>query len=130
DCCAAAHTGCQARGVARACMASEPDTGRINPLQLLMKAFQTWSRSSPRQPGSAFQDACWNFPESPRGGVSRIDSSAGTVKGCSAILGAAAPGSPAPGTPVSVGTVLHAARMASKPLENRILFIKDRKSVV
>src|SRR5690606_8779451 len=84
DCAAAAHTGCQTRGVARACWASEPDTGRIRPLQLLMNAFQTCSSPSFCQPGNDAHEVCTNLPASVRGVVSGNALSAGTRKGCSA----------------------------------------------
>src|SRR5690606_40143675 len=84
---AAAHTGCHATGVARACWTWDPPVGRISPLQLLMKAGQMRERSSSCQEGKAAQLTGTKPPSSLRGAVSRMDCSDGTRKGCSDMSG-------------------------------------------
>ena len=109
-------------------MASEPDNGRIRPLQLFRKVFHTSAISSLVQPGSAAQVTGTNLPAKARGGVSRMADNSGTTKGWSAMSGTAAAGAPA--SSCSRGTVLQAATKTSRPQESRILFIRKLTGVV
>ena len=119
---AAAHTGCHARGVARAGWESVPATGRIRPLQLLMKPFQTCRRSSSFHPGRLCQSTATKRPCKGRGEVSGKPESAGTVSGCSAMSSAGA--TAVPGVcGSSRGTDVQAASKARAPRAGRIFFI-------
>ena len=100
---AAAHTGCQALGVARVGPARFVEVGRINPRQLRMNVVHTFFKSSLFQPGKSDQPAATNFPCRARGALSGKAPGPGTVSGAS---GLATPGSADSG---GVDTVEHPA---------------------
>ena len=121
---AAAQTGCQARGVARAGAARLPLVGRIRPLQLRRKRGQNWFRSSALQPGSSDQLAGLSLPASARGGESGSEASGGTTSGPSVTAGTRAPG--VAGWPDSGGIsegVEHAARRTDSTDRLRMRFM-------